>query len=144
VEAAEGRVEQAGLRPNPEIGADLENFSGDLEGTNESELSVQLSRRLEIGGKRDARLEVARAERSAAGQDLLAARLDLVRDVRSDFVLALAAQRQLGLAEETLAISSEVASAEQKKVEAVALPVVEATRAQWLSLAEIERERPDI
>jgi cobalt-zinc-cadmium efflux system outer membrane protein len=142
VEAAEGRVQQAGLRPNPEIGVELENFSGDLEGTSESELSVLLSKRMETGGKRGARLAVARADRSAAGQDLRAARLDLVRDVQSDFVLALAAQRQLGLAEETLAISREVAATAQRKVEAGALPVVEAARARVaVSTAEIERER---
>lgn len=76
------------------------------------------------------------------GRDLEAARLDLVRDVRSDFALALATQRRLALADETLAIAREVAATAQRKVEAGALPAVEATRARVaISAAEIETER---
>ncbi len=142
MEAAEGRIQQAGLRPNPGLAIDLENFSGDLPGFNESETSIQISQRLETGGKRGARVAVAEADRALIGRDLEAARLDLVRDVRSDFALALATQRRLALADETLAIAREVAATAQRKVEAGALPAVEATRARVaISAAEIETER---
>jgi cobalt-zinc-cadmium efflux system outer membrane protein len=142
IEAAEGRVQQAGLRPNPELVVDLENFSGDLPGFERSDTSILLSQRIEIGGKRGARVAVAEADRALSGRDLDAARLDLVRDVRSDFALALAAQRRLALADETLAIAREVAATAQRKVAAGALPMVEATRARVaISTAEIESER---
>ncbi len=142
IEAADGRLQQAGLRPNPELGVDLENFSGGLPGFEESETSIQLSQRFETGGKRGARIAVAEAGRALTGRDLEAARLDLVRDVRSDFALGISAQRRLDLADETLAIAREVAATAQKKVEAGALPLVEATRARVaISTAEIERER---
>lgn len=142
VEAGEGRLQQAGLRPNPELEVDLENFSGGLPGLAESETSIQLSQRFETGGKRGARIAVAKADRTLTGRDLETARLDLVRDVRRDFAIAIAAQRRLTLADETLAIAREVAATAQKKVEAGALPVVEATRARVaISTAEIESER---
>lgn len=142
IEAAEGRVQQAGLRPNPELGVDVENFSGGLPGFQQSETSIQLSQRVETGGKRGARIAVAEAGRALTGRDLEAVRLDLVRDVRSDFAFGIAAQRRLALADETLTIAREIAATAQKKVEAGALPVVEATRARVaISTAEIERER---
>ena len=142
MEAAEGRIQQAGLRPNPGLAVDLENFSGSLPGLNESETSIQLSQRLETAGKRGARVAVAEADRALIGRDLEVARLDLVRDVRSDYAFALAAQRRLTLADESLAIAREVAATAQKKVEAGALPAVEATRARVsISTAEIETER---
>jgi len=142
VEAADGRVRQAGTRPNPELEVELENVSGDLPGVAESEATVQLSQRLETGGKRGARRAVARADRALAGRDLEAARLDLVRDVRIDFALALGADRQLALAEETLTIAREIAETAERKVEAGALPAVEATRARVsIAAAEIEAER---
>lgn len=142
VEAAEGRLVQAGLRPNPSIAVDLENLFGDARGLRDAEASVELSRRLETGGKRDARIAVARADRSLAGRDLEAARLDLVRDVRRDFVEGVAAQRRLALADESLSIAREVAATAEKKVEAGALPAVEAIRARVaIATAEIESER---
>lgn len=142
MDAAEGRIQQAGLRPNPELAVDIENFSGSLPGFSESETSIQLSQRIETAGKRGARVALAEAGRALIGRDLEAARLDIVRDVRSDFAHALAAQRRLALADETLAIAREVAATAQRKVEAGALPVVEATRARVsISTAEIESER---
>jgi cobalt-zinc-cadmium efflux system outer membrane protein len=142
VEAAEGRLRGAGQKPNPEAAVDFENFSGDLAGAKESETSLRISQRLETGGKRGARLAVARADRSLAGRDLEAARLDLVRDVRRDFVGGLAAQRELELAGETLAIAREVAEVAGRKVEAGALPAVEATRARVaIATAELGSQR---
>jgi len=142
VESAEGAVTQAGLRPNPGFGLELENFSGDLPGARELETTVTVGTRLETGGKRNARLAAARADRSLAEADLRAARLDLVRDVRWDFAAALTAQAQLALAQETLDLARETASTARAKVEAGALPVVESTRARVaIFSAEIAYER---
>ncbi len=142
VVAAEARARQAAARPNPELGIEIENLSGDLNGAREVEASLRLAKRFELGGKRGARVAVAGEERSLAESDLETARHDLAREVRGDFVRGLAAQRELELARETLSIAQEVAASAQKKVEAGALPAVEAMRARVaISTAQIAWER---
>lgn len=55
--AAQGRAEQAGFRPNPELDLSVENFAGTggFRGLDDSETTLQIGQRLELGGKRTAR-----------------------------------------------------------------------------------------
>src|SRR5262245_33257394 len=59
--AAQARIVQAGLRPNPELGVELENFagSGALQGVDALETTLSLSQVVELGGKRTLRRSVA-------------------------------------------------------------------------------------
>ena len=54
VRQAEGLARQAGARPNPTVGMEIENFSGSgvYSGANNAETTFSLSQPLEVGGKR--------------------------------------------------------------------------------------------
>ena len=75
LEAAEARARQAGVGPNPEIGLVVENFggSGPYRSFRSTETTLQISQRLELGGKRSARRAVVGAERDFAAISFLRA-----------------------------------------------------------------------
>lgn len=118
--AAGGAVDQADVMPNPEISVELENFkgSGPYRGYGNVETTYSLSQKIELGGKRGARVGSARAARSTAGFDLAAAKLDLVRDVRQAFTEAVAADAAVTLADEQLRLAGEVERSTQARLEA--------------------------
>ena len=65
--AAEALIDQAGVRPNPMLGVELENFGGTraLRGADTLETTVQVSQAIERDGKREKRITAARRERAA-------------------------------------------------------------------------------
>jgi len=83
-DAAEARARQAGASPNPELSVEVENFAGTgvFQGFRSTETTLALSQRIELGGKRSARVAVASSERDFAYLSYRAAEADLARDVR--------------------------------------------------------------
>ncbi|MGH8598284.1 MAG: TolC family protein, partial [Gammaproteobacteria bacterium] len=83
IRAADGRLVQAGLRPNPEASIELENFagSGTRRGFNSEEATLQVSQLVELGGKRAKRLQLAGAERDLSVWDKEAKRLAVITDL---------------------------------------------------------------
>nr|WP_294846407.1 TolC family protein [uncultured Sphingomonas sp.] len=83
-EAAEARARQAGVSPNPELSLEVENFAGTgaFQGLRSTEATLALSQRIELGGKRSARVAVAESERDYAFLTYKAALADLDRDIR--------------------------------------------------------------
>jgi len=78
--ADDARVLQAGLGPNPELAAEIENIggSGVYSGTSAMNLTFALSQVIELGDKRDNRREVALAGSRLTGFDYELARLDVL------------------------------------------------------------------
>jgi cobalt-zinc-cadmium efflux system outer membrane protein len=68
--SAGAAVEQAGARPNPALILDVENLGGGYSAFEHSEITLQLSQEIELGGRRSNRIEAARR---AADETLLAA-----------------------------------------------------------------------
>ena len=95
------RREQAVLRPNPEAGFELENFSGDLPGASAAEATVELSQRFELGGKRSSRVALADSLLGLTRWDRAGIRRDVVREVEIAFAEGLGAQDRLRVSEET-------------------------------------------
>src|SRR3546814_15439842 len=93
VEAARGRQRQAGYRFNPILNVDVENFAGTgpYSGLNGLESTVSVNQRLDIGGRRRARMTLADAEFLAAQYRLVIVRADLALEGRNPFATALAA-----------------------------------------------------
>ena len=62
-DAAEARVRQARVRPNPVLGLDVENAygSGPYSGLNNADMTLALSQDLELWGRRGTRVAAARA-----------------------------------------------------------------------------------
>jgi len=117
---AEAMQLQAGLRPNPELGVEVEEVggSGPRSRFDAAEASISLSQLIELGDKRHKRMALARAQSQLAGWDYEAARLDVLAGVSRVFVEVLAAQRKLQLAEELLDVSGRMADAVARRVDA--------------------------
>ncbi len=140
----DAEVVQAGLFPNPEIAIDVENFagSGDFSGMGQSETTIALGQRIELGGKRPKRRHVAELEREIAGWDYEDARLEVLTEASKAFTDVLAAQEGLSLAAEILRISEESLAAVSRRVRAGASSAVEQTRAEVsVSATRVEQMR---
>lgn len=131
VSAAEARVTQAGLLPNPEFALEAENFggSGDLDGFNAAETTAVISQPILLGGKRGRRRAVAESEQTLAGREFEAVRLDVTARTTSAFYRVLAAQQREALADELLGLAERFARTVQMRVDAGKVSPVEATRA---------------
>lgn len=130
--ATEGELTQAGALPNPELGVEVENFggSGTVRGFRSAETTLGLSQPVELGGKRAARINAARASQRAAEHDLAAVRLDLSREVRVAFTEAVAATEEVRLAEERVRLAREVERSVVARVEAGREPPLQSNRSQ--------------
>lgn len=144
VRIGEARMLQAGLRPNPEVGVDVENVAGtgEFRGAREAETTLQLSQLIELGGKRPARVKAATLERDLAGWDYETRRIEVFARTAGAFVEVLRLQQRLALAEETVRLAEEIVQAVSKRVEAAKTFEVERTKAQVaVAAAQIERDQ---
>lgn len=132
VQGAEARIRQAGFRTNPELSVEVENFagSGNLSGFRGTETTVAVNQRLDIGGRRQARLAVARAELAAQQLRLDIARADLAQAVRQQFANAVTARERLRLAEANEQRARELARVANTLVEAGREPPLRGLRAR--------------
>ena len=97
IDRARARLRQAGLRPNPTL--DFEQQRGVLTSPGERVTTVGVSIPLELGGKRGRRLDLAQAELEVAEAEVAECERLLAAEVRSTYVEALVAQRELDITE---------------------------------------------
>jgi cobalt-zinc-cadmium efflux system outer membrane protein len=131
VRAAEARTLQAGLRPNPELEVEVENFagSGPLRGFDEAETTVQVGQLIELAGKRGKRTRLASLEHDLARWDYEAKRADVLADTRKAFLNVLASQDRLGLNQELLRLAEQTFETVSARVKAGKVSPIEETRA---------------
>lgn len=138
---ADGAIQQAGARPNPEI-------SFNSEGTNRNTRTetTQISQVIELGGKRAARVAVAEQERNIAVDDVAARRAELRADVITAYMETLTAQERLTLAQASLDLARKSTDVTSRRVTAGKISPVEQTRsnvaqaAVQLELAQAEAD----
>ncbi|HSU25742.1 MAG TPA: TolC family protein, partial [Pyrinomonadaceae bacterium] len=94
-EAGEAMVNQAGLRANPSVAV---NGTRQLGGT-DNNVMIQGEQPLELGGRRPARIRVARQELEIRKQAVAERERQVAADVRSKFGEALAAATKLTFAD---------------------------------------------
>ncbi len=137
---AEGRLRQAGNRPNPGLALEFENFSGSKPGLSDAEATLSIGQTLELGGKRSARVGTARAERSVILLDLESRRLDMASAAATRFLELLALETAGELLDEELRAAQEAASTTALRVRSGAAHPVEERRAE-VELANAHLER---
>lgn len=132
IEAAEARVGQAGVRSNPELSVELEDAfgTGDLSGLRSAELTVSVSQRLDMFGRRRARIGAAEASLAADRLRLDVARADLAQAVREAFAQAATARDRLLITREELERAQELARVAGLLVEVGREPPLRALRAR--------------
>jgi cobalt-zinc-cadmium efflux system outer membrane protein len=142
--AAEARVLQARLLPNPKIEVEVEEFggSGYRSGFDAAEMSLRIGQRVELGGKRDRRTRLASLGKELVDWDYESARADVIHRVTRAFAAVLAAQARLELAEKVLELSRQAQAAVAQRVQAGKdSPVAELRADVVVSQACIETQR---
>lgn len=143
VSAAEARLRQAGYRTNPELSVEVENFAGtgELRGLRSTETTVAVNQRLDLGGRRSARVSAAEAELTVQRLRLSIAKADLSQAVREQFARSIAAREKLAQATENEERARELARLAGILVEAGRDPPLRALRARSAyAQAQAERE----
>jgi cobalt-zinc-cadmium efflux system outer membrane protein len=132
LQAAEAAARQAGAKPNPSIGVEVENFAGtgDRELFRQTESTLYWEQTLERGGKRQARVGAARAEVSLARLRGEARGLDLLATVQALWVEAAAAQTAVTVAEERRTVAERLERETARRVAAARDPLFAGERAR--------------
>lgn len=143
---AQGLARQAGARPNPVLGVEVENFagSGPFEGADLSETTASIEQTLELGGKRGARVAAGRAEVDAARLRAIEIGAQYAFDLAEAYAQAEAADRRIALAGESLGLAEEDARIATALVEAgreADLRRVQAGAAMQAARAALEEAR---
>ena len=146
VRAREAALLQAGAFPNPTLELELEDFAGggEFRGVDGAQTTLLIGQRIELGGKRAARIALASADRDLAAWDREVRRIDVLTRTASAFVDVLAAQERRRLAEEVLGLARAM-----QRVAALRLRAGVATQAEEIragvavDVAEVELEHSE-
>lgn len=148
VQAAQARVRQAGVRPNPELSVQVENFggTGQISGVRSAETTIAVNQSLELGGRRRARVGAASADLAAEQLRLAIARADLAQAVREQFAKAVSASERLRIATDNDAVAREIARVTSilvKEGREAPLRAIRARSAAAQATAELEAARAE-
>lgn len=146
VDAARAARTVAGLRPNPSVETQLENFagSGGYRAFGQTEATVTFNIPLELGAKRSARIALADAQTGRAMLALAVAQADIRLQVTQLYVEAIAAQRRADTAADQLRIAEDALRAARIRVQAGRASPIEEQRADVARInaaAGVERTR---
>ncbi len=117
--ASHGSVLQARVRPNPVLTMEAENLggSGAFNALDRAELTLGVGQQLERGGKRQARIGVAEAERDMAQLSAAITHRDVVYSAHQAYIEAMAAGAVLKNAEKRAETARTLDVAVRKRVE---------------------------
>lgn len=147
LEASRAHVRQADVRPNPSLGLEVENFtgSGRFAGLGRTEATVSYQQTYERGGKRQARTALAQSESGLVQARAEVRRLDLAKAVQLAFVEVLAAQAQITVAEDQLAIAQRAQREVSRRVAGARDPLFAGARADAeLAQARVSLDRAQV
>ncbi len=142
LEAAQGRVQQAGLAPNPELSVAVEDTlgTGDFQGIDSAESTISLAWVFERG-VREYRVTAAQANASLFGIEAEILRVDVAAETARRFLTILASYARTATVSEAVRLAEETVSAVQSRVEAGRTPQADLTRAETeLAFAKLAQE----
>jgi cobalt-zinc-cadmium efflux system outer membrane protein len=130
--AADADIAQADIRPRDTIGVDVEDLAGTgpYSPIERSQTTAWYERRLERGGKREARIGAARSELGIVSTRNRLRMLDVLAQVQATWVEALAAEAAIPVAEQRLASAQRVEAETGRRVARALDPLFAAERAR--------------
>jgi len=134
----EGRLQQAGLYPNPEVGLLFENVGGQgvFRGFESAETTISIGWAIEPG-LRGRRVGVAEARSARVRLEAQILRLDVAAETAQHFLSCLESQAHLEATEAAVVLGERTVSAVERRVSAGRAPRAELMRAR----AELATER---
>jgi len=145
VRAAEGRVQQAGVRPNPEAIARMENapFRGNTTGNADYLAGVGVA--IPLGNRREQATRVEDLDRQRLGFEAGGKRLELHRRVQGEFALALYQDQARHLRSELVTSSEQAVQVTRARLDAGdAVPTDLARVEAEMATAQAEWRRSDL
>lgn len=145
VSAAVAERDQARVMPNPELSLELENIagSGAYAGADSAETTLAISQTFG-GGTRRAGVAVAEANLSLTQDAQSLAKLDLAADTARRFIVVVAAQEKLALAQRAETLAENTRADLERLAAAARAPIAERNRARMAyQRAQIERRRAE-
>ena len=132
VQAAEAAIAQADVRPRDVVGVDVEDFAGTgpYSPIGRSQTTAWYERTWERGGQRQARIGAARSELGVATERNRLRMLDLLAQVQTAWVEALAAEAAVPIAEQRLAEAQRVEAEVDRRVGRALDPLFAGERAR--------------
>ncbi|MFT4927134.1 MAG: cobalt-zinc-cadmium efflux system outer membrane protein, partial [Phenylobacterium sp.] len=129
--ALDGQQQTQALTPAYEVAFEVEDLSptGNLNKLDNAQLTVSLSSIVEMGGKRDARVDVVNGRRSRLEAQQEIEGLNLLGEVTRRYILVLSVQERLALATYASELAEETLEEAQKRVKAGIAPEAEIKRA---------------
>lgn len=120
------------LKPAVLMAAEIEDFagSGSLDGFNSASISLALSSTIELGGKRASRISVAQNQLNLAQMENQVLSLNILRELNSVYIQALATQEQIKLSRDSLKLFKLLHQKVLKRVNQGAAPEAEALQAE--------------
>jgi len=142
LQAEEARRDTAALHPPIEISADVENMlgSGTYSDFSAAEATLAISRVVELGDKRGARINSVSAAIDTLTTARQAAQLDILAEVTRRYIAVAELQQRLALAERATVLAQGTFDAARLRVQAARAPHVEEDRA----VVALERSRLDV
>ncbi len=120
IRAAEARQLQESLKPNPEFEVEIEEIgdSGDRNGFDSAETTIQIRQTIELGNKSQKRDKVASFDKEITKLNYEIAKLEIFGEVSKAFMHVIYAQEQLKLSDKLLKLSIESFESVEKRIEA--------------------------
>ena len=131
IAAAKAGRAQAGVKPNPTVTVQQENFfgTGPIGAYNQAELTVTYGQTIERGGKRAARVRVADGDIGVAEASARVARLDFAAQVQRAFIDVFIATEVVRMGEFRLKTEMEIEREALRRVRGYKDPLFVETRA---------------
>jgi outer membrane protein, heavy metal efflux system len=131
IEAAEAGKRQAGVRPNPVLSADAEDFvgTGPIDVFQQAEVTVTYSQQIERGDKRAARRALAESDVKLATARSQVSRLDIAAQVQRAYIDAQIASAVVAIAAFRLKTERELQTESLRRVRGYKDPLFVETRA---------------
>jgi cobalt-zinc-cadmium efflux system outer membrane protein len=125
LKAVEGAVAQAGVRPNPTLGLETENVLGSntYGGIDGAETTLRYSQVYEASDKRRARQDLAASQRDLILAEARVKGLDLMHEVEAVWIAAVAAEAEVEVARERLAMAERSLKEVSRRVAAARDPL---------------------
>ena len=142
--AAQSSVRQAGVRPNDVVGVDVEDFAGTgpYSPVDRAQTTAWYERTWERGGKRAARIGSAMSDVEVADQRRRLRMLDVLEKVQTAWVEALAAEAAVPIAEDRLAVATQLEREVARRVQRAVDPLFARERARTeVVQAQIARDQ---
>lgn len=142
IEAQQGRIQQANLRPPVELDVEIENIfgTGEYSGTDLAQTTIGLSWALERG-KREHRVAASQAGLTMLESEAEVMRLDKAAETARRYLESLALQARIELAEEAIALAAETVETVEQRVAAGRTPRADLARARVdLARRDMEHE----